>query len=171
MKRTVAPADVFGALSEIEFDAFRARLEKELDAYTELKAGKRRGKKSAGKEEDTTREAKRPKTVAAEGEGNSMNTASGDLPAEDDGDETQEEPTILEEEEDEEDQHGEDEGEEEEDDDDDGEDEREEEEDINRVEDLDDPPKRFMDPDAASDQSDSDTDGPSAQLRHDVGFG
>ncbi|RAH76069.1 histone-fold-containing protein [Aspergillus japonicus CBS 114.51] len=45
LKRTVAPADVFHALTELEFDSFRGRLEKELDAFTELKAGKRRGKK------------------------------------------------------------------------------------------------------------------------------
>lgn len=175
LKRTVAPSDVFSALSELEFDAFRARLEKELDAYSELKAGKRRGKKSAGgesaggpeKEGDTTREAKRVKTVATEAEGDSMNTASGDLPAEDDGDETQEEPEMLEEE----DHNEEDEGEEEDEDEDEGEHERGDEEDINRVEDLDDPAKRSMDPDADSDHSDSDTDGPSAQLRHDMGFG
>ena len=170
----MAPSDVFDALTELEFDAFRARLEKELDAYMELKAGKRRAKKGAGgedaggpgKKEVTIREAKRVKTAAAEGEGDAMDTASGDLPAEDDGDETQDEPEMLEE-----DPNEEDEGEEEDEDEDDGEDEREEEEDINRVEDLDDPAKRSMDPDAESDQSDSDADGPSAQLRHDIGFG
>ncbi|OXN03262.1 hypothetical protein CDV58_08294, partial [Aspergillus fumigatus] len=44
LKRTVAPADVFSALSELEFEAFRPRLEKELEAFTEMKAGKRKGR-------------------------------------------------------------------------------------------------------------------------------
>ncbi|RAK93504.1 histone-fold-containing protein, partial [Aspergillus costaricaensis CBS 115574] len=45
LKRTVAPSDVFSAISELEFDGFRTRLEQELEAFTELKAGKRRAKK------------------------------------------------------------------------------------------------------------------------------
>lgn len=39
LKRTVAPSDVFTALSELEFDSFRSKLEQELEAYTEIKAG------------------------------------------------------------------------------------------------------------------------------------
>ena len=39
------------AITELEFDAFRPRLEKELDAHAELKAGKRKkgGGQAAGK--------------------------------------------------------------------------------------------------------------------------
>ncbi|PGG96373.1 hypothetical protein AJ79_09613 [Helicocarpus griseus UAMH5409] len=44
-KKTVTPQDVFAALSEIEFDAFLPRLERELAVYTEAAAQKRRGKK------------------------------------------------------------------------------------------------------------------------------
>ncbi|RMJ22965.1 hypothetical protein PHISP_06159 [Aspergillus sp. HF37] len=181
LKRTVAPTDVFGALSEIEFDAFRARLEKELEAHSEMKAGKRRAKKGseggaagAGKEEeeeeDAARDAKRVKTgLGGEAEGSAT---GGNLPVEEDeGDETQEEPGMLDENEDgedEEDGDGDGDGEE----DDEHEQGQEEEEDINRVEDLDDSRAQHpMDPDAASDHSDSDADGPSAQLRNDVGFG
>ncbi|KAL1954476.1 hypothetical protein VTO42DRAFT_1152 [Malbranchea cinnamomea] len=49
-KKTITPQDVLSALSEIEFDSFRARLEKELAAYTEAAAKKRNGKRDlAGK--------------------------------------------------------------------------------------------------------------------------
>ncbi|KKZ65643.1 hypothetical protein EMCG_08551 [[Emmonsia] crescens] len=44
-KKTVTPQDVFAALSQIEFDAFLPRLERELAVYTEATAQKRRGKK------------------------------------------------------------------------------------------------------------------------------
>ncbi|KAI9041630.1 putative CBF/NF-Y family transcription factor [Aspergillus affinis] len=44
LKRTLSPADVFNALSELELEGFRPRLEKELDAFTDLKAGKRKSK-------------------------------------------------------------------------------------------------------------------------------
>ncbi|CEN62210.1 hypothetical protein ASPCAL08848 [Aspergillus calidoustus] len=46
LKRTVTPADVLNALSELEFDGFKPRLEKELDKYTDLKAAKRKPRKS-----------------------------------------------------------------------------------------------------------------------------
>ncbi|EGC42965.1 conserved hypothetical protein [Histoplasma capsulatum var. duboisii H88] len=44
-KKTITPQDVFAALSQIEFDAFLPRLERELAVYTEAAAEKRRGKK------------------------------------------------------------------------------------------------------------------------------
>ncbi|KAK2797279.1 hypothetical protein FQN50_009244 [Emmonsiellopsis sp. PD_5] len=44
-KKTIAPQDVFAALSELEFDAFLPRLQRELDVYTEAAAQKRKGKK------------------------------------------------------------------------------------------------------------------------------
>lgn len=44
LKRTVVPADVFAALSELEFDAFRPRLEKELETYMEIKAARKQKK-------------------------------------------------------------------------------------------------------------------------------
>lgn len=177
----MAPSDVFDALSEIEFDSFRERLEKELDAHMEQKAGKRRAKKgsgdgvagvggeAAGGEENTARGAKRVKRVSGEREG--LNR--GDEVEDGDGDETQDEPEMMNEVEEEDGDMDEDE--EEEEDEGEGEDEEgEEEEDINRVEDLDrdSGSKRMMDPDAGSDNSDSEGEtGPSAQLRNDVGFG
>lgn len=179
LKRTVAPADVFNALSELEFDSFRERLQKELDAHTEQKAGKRRAKKgpedAVGKSAEgaetnasTAHGAKRVKRVSGEGSGEVLNRENGE--DEGDGDETQDEPDMMNDEEEdveeEEDDEGEGEGEE------GGE--GDEEEDINRVEDLDrdSRSKRTMDPDAVSDHSDSEEEsGPSAQLRNDVGFG
>ncbi|PGH14162.1 hypothetical protein AJ80_06031 [Polytolypa hystricis UAMH7299] len=49
-KKTVTPQDVLAALSEIEFDAFRPRLERELAVYAEAAAAKRRGKKDNKKD-------------------------------------------------------------------------------------------------------------------------
>ncbi|KAL4905889.1 histone-fold-containing protein [Aspergillus multicolor] len=46
LKRTVSPADVLAALSELEFEGFGPRLEKELDKYNDLKAAKRKPRKS-----------------------------------------------------------------------------------------------------------------------------
>ncbi|KAJ6145082.1 transcriptional regulator family: Histone-like TF [Penicillium chermesinum] len=40
--------NVFAALTDLEFDQFRGRLEQELEAYMEIKAGKRKAKKSDG---------------------------------------------------------------------------------------------------------------------------
>lgn len=180
LKRTVAPSDVFNALTELEFDSFRTRLEQELEAYTETKAGKRKPKKSdvnggtdagggssgtadaaATQREDENVEmvdnpAKRVKRDSEGGDGD-LRAAHGD------GDETQEE---------EDDDDGEDEEQEEE------EDEEEEEDDeqpggddIDRVEDLDSQP-RPMDPDAdAGETDDDDDDGPGSQLRDDMGLG
>ncbi|KAB8220288.1 hypothetical protein BDV33DRAFT_203592 [Aspergillus novoparasiticus] len=176
LKRTVAPADVFSAISELEFDGFRSRLEKELDAFTELKAGKRKAKKGdtevtaaeggkgdAASEGGASRGAKRVKRVEGE-------EAASSRPEEgDDGDETQDEAEQVDEQEHESEAEEEDEGEEEEEEEEPG-----EEEDIDRVEDLDrdSRARRVMDPDAAGDESDSDDDaGPSSQLRGDLGLG
>lgn len=186
LKRTVAPSDVFSAISELEFDGFRTRLEQELEAFTELKAGKRRAKKGdssssttaaaaegVGKggdaeeeEEDGDRGVKRVKRAAEE----KKNGIGGG--EEEEGDETQEEHEQEqeqddEEEEDEEEEEEDDEEEEHKDDDDEDEDEN----DIDRVEDLD-RAKRPMNPDLEGDESDSeDEDGPGSQLRGDLGLG
>ncbi|GAB1212698.1 hypothetical protein ATERTT37_001845 [Aspergillus terreus] len=179
LKRTVAPSDVFSAISELEFDAFRPRLEKELDAYTEIKAGKRRAKKPDGAGEgagatengakdaeetvkDTARGAKRVKR-AEDGDG-----VAGREDDVEDGDETQEEPEAVDENETEvEEEDGEEEDEDEA--------EEHEEDDIDRVEDLDRDARarRMMDPDAAGDETESDEEesGPGSQLRGDLGLG
>ncbi|KAJ5860378.1 uncharacterized protein N7529_007688 [Penicillium soppii] len=171
LKRTIAPADVFNALSELELDSFRGRLEQELEAYTEIKAGKRKPKKADanGAAQDaaegatqgdidvemTDNPAKRMKRDE-EGEGES---AAG-VPVEDDGDETQEEEAEEDEEEEE----------------DEGEDEEQEraprEDELEVVEDLDREPgakKGPYDPDA--EETDEDDDGPASQLRDNLGLG
>ncbi|KAJ5664603.1 hypothetical protein N7462_011416 [Penicillium macrosclerotiorum] len=177
LKRTVAPTDVFSALSELEFDSFRSRLEQELEAYTEIKAGKRKAKKSdvhdaagsaaaeasapaGARDEDEDVEmvdnpAKRVKRDAEEGDDSLVGGQA-------DGDETQEEEVEEEEPEEEEEEQEEDEEEDEETQ------ERRPEDDIDRVEDLDDMP-RPTDPDA--DETDDDDDGPASQLRDDLGLG
>ncbi|RHZ46384.1 putative CBF/NF-Y family transcription factor [Aspergillus thermomutatus] len=189
LKRTIAPADVFAALSELEFDAFQPRLEKELEAFTEMKAGKRKARKSgtgvsadagaegavrqAGKaggeddEESTVREAKRVKRV--EGVGSSL-APPGDEEEEDDDDTQEEQEQGLENDE----EVDEDEEDEDEDEDEEDEDETQEEDDIDRVEDLDrdSRPRRTMDPDAAGDETDSeDESGPRTQLQSGLGLG
>lgn len=179
LKRIVAPSDVLTALSEIEFDSFRPRLEKELQAHTDLKVGKRKGKKGAAdaaangtgttstmtnaqeaeveEEEETVHDVKRVKR-AKDVEDTEV---GGDA---DDDDETQEAQ---------EDDVDEDEEEEEDDDDEEGDEEEEEEgdghnidmdADIDRVEDLDadsrsrKSTKSVMDPDGADDSSDDGSD-------------
>lgn len=174
LKRTVVPTDVFSAIEELEFGGFRERLEKELDAYTEIKAGKRKkaepgaaaaaaAEQKGGEkvdEESGVRDAKRVKRV---GEGEPGQTKSdGDVEGEGDEDEPEpeEEEDIEEEEaEDDEDDEEEEEGEE------------AQEDDINLVEDLDRDSRsqRTMDPDAGAD-SDSDDQGPGPQLRGDMGM-
>lgn len=170
---------MFSALSELEFDSFRSRLERELEAYTEIKAGKRRAKKSdvnggtdaadaaAGSagvnvardgDEDVEMVDNPAKRVKREGEGEGVVRGDGD------GDETQEEEEDEVEEEEEEEQ----EDDEEEDDDEDG-DRQPVEDDIDRVEDLDSAP-RPRDPDAEGDETDDD-DGPGNQLRDNMGLG
>ncbi|OJZ88143.1 hypothetical protein ASPFODRAFT_530770 [Aspergillus luchuensis CBS 106.47] len=153
LKRTVAPSDVFSAISELEFDGFRTRLEQELEAFTELKAGKRRAKK--GDSSSTTTAA----AAAAEGVGKDAEEE------EEDGDRGVK--RVKREEEEEEEEEDEEEEEEQKDDD----DEDEEENDIDRVEDLD-RAKRPMNPDVEGDESDSEEeDGPGSQLRGDLGLG
>lgn len=180
MKRTLAPSDVFSALSELEFDSFRSRLEQELEAYTEIKAGKRRAKKSdvngagdasvaAGSsgsaaagtrdgDEDVEMVDNPAKRVKRDSEGGGVVSGDGD------GDETQEEDG---------DDEGEVEDEEEEEEDEEEEDENGHlvEDDIDRVEDLDSAP-RPRDPDADAEESDDDDDdGPGNQLRDNMGLG
>ncbi|GAA89510.1 CBF/NF-Y family transcription factor [Aspergillus luchuensis] len=189
LKRTVAPSDVFSAISELEFDGFRTRLEQELEAFTELKAGKRRGKKGdsgssataaaaaaegVGKdaeeeEEDGDRGVKRVKR-AEEKKKNGIGGGGGE---EEEGDETQEEHEQEQEQDDEEEEEEEEEEEDEEEEEEqkDDDEEEEEENDIDRVEDLD-RAKRPMNPDVEGDESDSeDEDGPGSQLRGDLGLG
>lgn len=177
LKRTVAPTDVFSAIEELEFGRFRERLEKELDVYTEVKAGKRKkaaatpgdgaaggeqkGGEKADEEETAVRGAKRVKRAGEEGQ-----AKGDDVEGEGEGDD--DEAEAAEEEEDiDEDEAEEDEDEEEEE----GEGEEAQEDDINLVEDLDrdSRAKRTMDPDAAAD-SDSDDEGPGSQLRGDMGM-
>ncbi|KAJ5152049.1 hypothetical protein N7492_010344 [Penicillium capsulatum] len=176
LKRTVAPSDVFSALTEIEFDSFRTRLEQELEAFTEIKAGKRKAKKSDvnGTGAEGTPSAGADASSAAGARGEDEDVEMTDNPAKrvkrdsegneavgegvDDGDETQEEE--IEEEEDEAD-------EEEPEDDDEGDERGRDDEDIDRVEDLDQAP-RPMDPDA---EETDDDDGPASQLRDDLGLG
>ncbi|CAI7616588.1 unnamed protein product [Penicillium pancosmium] len=181
LKRTVAPADVFAALSELEFDSFRTRLEAELEAYTDIKAGKRKAKKpeeegdaasaSAGAgagagagaaaaaardEDDDVEMTDNPaKRVKRDSEGKT----GGDV----DGDETQDEEDAEEEHEHEDEEEEEEEDEEEED----GDEGKGHEEDIDRVEDLD-GESRHVDPD---DEESEDDDGPGSQLHNDLGLG
>ncbi|KAJ5832253.1 Histone-fold [Penicillium riverlandense] len=183
LKRTVAPADVLAALSELEFDSFRPRLEQELEAYTQSKADKRKPKKAEGEEGPAEPAATSTETGAA---GAALVGDDGDVEMEDnpakrvkrdeggvvagqdvDEDETQEEE--LEDEDDEEEEEEEHEDEE----DDEGEEQAEgrgHENDIDHVEDLDRDPRQrgMMDPDA--DETDED-DGPASQLRDNMGLG
>ncbi|KAJ5482124.1 Histone-fold [Penicillium sp. IBT 31633x] len=176
LKRTIAPSDVFNALSELELDSFRGRLEQELEAYTDIKAGKRKPRKADanGSTQDTLREgatqvddgdvemldkpAKRVKRDG-DGQGNSDPVGEGDG----DGDETQEEDV----EEEEEDESEDDEEEEEE------EDERgPPEDDLQYVEDLDREPGARSGPyDPDAEETDEDEDGPGSQLRDNLGLG
>ncbi|KAJ5893977.1 CBF/NF-Y family transcription factor [Penicillium taxi] len=169
LKRTLNPSDVFSALSELEFDSFRERLEQELEAYSEIKAGKRKSKKSDGGEAAaTSAEAAAPRDddndveMAENPSKRVKRDSKGVAAAQDDGDETQEEELEDEAEEDEEEAEEDDDEEE-----DDGADERRVEYDVDRVEDLDARP-RHVDPDA--DETDDD-DGPASQLRDNMGLG
>ncbi|OJJ49690.1 hypothetical protein ASPZODRAFT_22423 [Penicilliopsis zonata CBS 506.65] len=161
MKRTVAPADVLAALSELEFEAFRPRLERELDVHTDLIARRKNKKvdpsssssqsrKDPQVEEGSAHAAKRVKR----GEGDEDDHGD-ETELEHDEDETEEEqePEPEHEHEDEEDEEDEDEDTEEEEDQD-----QKEQNEIDRVEDLDrdSRPSPTMDPDAAGD---SDSDG------------
>ncbi|EYE91175.1 putative CBF/NF-Y family transcription factor [Aspergillus ruber CBS 135680] len=173
LKRTVAPTDVFSAIEELEFRGFRERLEKELDVYTEVKAGKRKkagpggaaaaeqkGEEKMDEEESGVRGAKRVKRVG-EGEPGQTKGDDGEGEGDDDEPEPEEEEDIEEEEaeDDEDDEEEEEEGEE------------AQEDDINLVEDLDrdSHAQRTMDPDAGAD-SDSDDEEGGSQLRGDMGM-
>ncbi|KAJ5218525.1 Histone-fold [Penicillium cinerascens] len=164
LKRTIAPTDVFSALTELEFDSFRARLEQELEAYTEIKAGKRKAKKSDvnGADAPTGEPAAKGDNEDAEMTDQPAKKMKRDdnvevvIGGDGDGDETQEEEI----EEEEADEEAEDEEEEEHE-------EKKVEDDIDRVEDLD-GGSRPMDPDA--DETDDD-DGPGSQLHNDLGLG
>lgn len=173
LKRTIAPVDVFNALSELELDSFRGRLEQELEAYTEIKAGKRKPKKA-----DTNDSAQEAAHGATQGDGDiemldnpakkvkrdGEGVSNAGVPAEDDGDETQEEE-VEEEEEDEEEEDAVDEA------GDEGPDAPREDE-LDVVEDLDREPgarKGPYDPDA--EETDEDDDGPGSQLRDNLGLG
>ncbi|GFF45201.1 DNA polymerase epsilon subunit D [Aspergillus udagawae] len=181
LKRTVTPADVFTALSELELEAFQPRLEKELEAFTEMKAGKRKVRKSGAgdsaeagvgqqgapqedDEESAVHEAKRVKRVEDVG---SSSAQAGDEEEEDEDDTQEEQEQGLENEEEIEEDEDEDEDEDEEDED------ETQEEDIDRVEDLDrdSRPRRMMDPDAADETESEDESGPGTQLQSGLGLG
>ncbi|KAJ5985314.1 hypothetical protein N7522_012510 [Penicillium canescens] len=190
LKRTIAPSDVFNALSELELDSFRGRLEQELEAYTDIKAGKRKAKKPEngvvadteadpsgvaagdgdGDVEMVDNPTKRVKRDGEDGDGPGTGTGAGvgagaSVGADNDGDETQEEEV-----EDEDDEEEEEEDEEEEEGD--GEARPRPEDDLEVVEDLDREPgarRGPFDPDA--EETDEDDDGPGSQLRDDLGLG
>ncbi|KAL4976800.1 histone-fold-containing protein [Aspergillus desertorum] len=200
LKRTVSPADVLNALSELEFEGFRPRLEKELDKFTDIKAAKRKPRKSGDGDGDTQTNA----DVGAESK-NGVQAAKdciGDAEMTEvvvrgakakrvkrDGVEGKVEMKDKEQDQDQDDDDdgGEDGGNvdemeeeheedadatEEEEDEEDEEEGRGEDEELDRVEDLDRDARarRFVDPDAAGD-SDSDGEEPGSQLQGDLGLG
>lgn len=177
---------MLAALSELEFDAFRPRLEQELEAYMQSKADKRKPKKGEGEEGAADGAAATSTETGGAGAapvGDDGDVEMGDNPAKRvkrdeeggvagqgvvDEDETQDEE-LEEDEEDEE----EEEEEQEDEDEDEGEERAEgrgHENDIDHVEDLDRDPRQrgMMDPDA--DETDED-DGPASQLRDNMGLG
>ncbi|KAL4997149.1 histone-fold-containing protein [Aspergillus recurvatus] len=199
LKRTVSPADVLNALSELEFEGFRPRLEKELDKFTDLKAAKRKPRKSgdgdakmnadAGVEgrnavqgaKDGSGDAEMKEVVArgAKAKRVKRDGVQGKAEMDDqDGDQDQDQDDDGEDggdadEMEEEEEHEEDaDATEEEEDEEDEEEGKGEDEDLDRVEDLDRDTRarRLVDPDAAGD-SDSDVEGPGSQLRGDLGLG
>ncbi|KAL3480220.1 histone-fold-containing protein [Aspergillus californicus] len=196
LKRTVSPADVLNAISELEFEGFRPRLERELDLFQEMKAAKRRG---SGKKGD---EAANGETQAQDRDQdqNQNHVQDQDQPdgqvigtgkktevvvrgvkrvkrdgaeagrdqEEDDEDEVDEHGDEEEvvDEDDHDEEHDENATEEEDDEEDEP-----VEDDIDRVEDLDtDARARRMDPDAGDD-TDSDGEGPESQSRGGLGLG
>ncbi|KAL2832151.1 histone-fold-containing protein [Aspergillus cavernicola] len=191
LKRTVTPADVFSAISELEFDGFRPRLERELDLFTEMKAAKRRGSSKKvdgdgnGVENGAAPEGKDGKVEVVLGEreekevvvrgakrvkrdeGGGEVGVGRDVDEDEDGDEDDNDNG----EDGEEEEHDENETEEEEEEEDDDE-EVVEDDDIDRVEDLDPDARarRMVDPDDGDD-TESDDEGPGSQLRGDLGLG
>ncbi|KAH8697296.1 histone-fold-containing protein [Talaromyces proteolyticus] len=175
LKRTLAPSDVLSVLSELEFDALRPRLERELDAHTEAQAGKKRATKekkaaasegnpenvlpkgaTGGEDEDAT--APGAKRVKRDSDGHEKTihttTVAEDTEIEEpDEDETEEVEEV-------------DDEEEEEESDEDG-DETQDAEDLDHVEDLD----RHDRVEDNSDSEGDDEDGPAAQLRSNMGLG
>ncbi|KAK2806839.1 hypothetical protein FQN51_005639 [Onygenales sp. PD_10] len=177
-KKTIAPQDVFAALSELEFDAFLPRLQRELDVYTEAAAQKRKGKKDRKAGEAAAKEGeddipdvggeggveeKEPgaKRVKRDGEGEvgieRPRPAGAEGEGDDDTEEHEEEDEVMEEEEQEEEEEDEEE--------DDGEEDEEDEatqlggrEDDIELADASDTARRRMGPDL--DESGSDSDGP-----------
>lgn len=188
LKRTVAPADVFNALSELELDAFRPRLEKELEAFTEIKAGKRKVKKTdvngnttaaekstgAGEDDDVEMLDKPAKRVKRDKQQSrsaaKLETEAGGEETQGEEEEAEEDEENNEEEADEEDgedeQDEEEEEEEDEDEEEDDDDARRADDDLDRVEDLD-GSSRHMDPDA----DETDDEGPASQLRDGLELG
>ncbi|CAG8362411.1 unnamed protein product [Penicillium salamii] len=165
LKRTIAPADVFNALSELELDSFRGRLEQELEAYTEIKAGKRKPKKADenGSTQDATGTTEDGDVEMVDNPAKKVKRDGEDQPSveagEDDGEETQDDEVEEEEEEEEEDGEEEDV------------DHGHREDDLEVVEDLDREPgvrKGPFDPDAEDTDED---DGPGSQLRENLGLG
>ncbi|GAE00211.1 conserved hypothetical protein [Paecilomyces variotii No. 5] len=195
LKRTLAPADVLSALSELEFDSFRPHLERELAMHTDLANSKRQAKKAsseqtasqqtqeqtegsaapAGTADEASKESKEKDTVPARG--TKRVKRDGDTeskPAVEDDDGTEEEE---EEEEEEHEEDGDETQEEEQEEDEDEEDEEEETQNDNeRVEDLDgnSSRRRMANPDAVDSDAGSESDyddGPGAQLRENMGLG
>lgn len=184
----MTPADVLNAISELELEGFRPRLEKELDKFTDLKAAKRKPRKSAEgetkmgengegegdgeiqtgaigggeKKEVVVRGVKRVKRDGA-GAGAGGDDAEEDDQDKDGEDEVEDAGDEMEED------HDEDATEEEEEEEEDEEEEAGENDDIDRVEDID-RERRMMDPDAGDD-TESDDDGPGSQLRGNMGLG
>ncbi|CAG8930491.1 unnamed protein product [Penicillium salamii] len=165
LKRTIAPADVFNALSELELDSFRGRLEQELEAYTEIKAGKRKPKKADenGSTQDAIGTTEDGDVEMVDNPAKKVKRDGEDQPSveagEDEGEETQEDEAEEEEEEEEEDGEEEDV------------DHGHREDDLEVVEDLDREPgvrKGPFDPDAEDTDED---DGPGSQLRENLGLG
>ncbi|KAL4865237.1 histone-fold-containing protein [Aspergillus spectabilis] len=188
LKRTVTPADVFAALSELELEGFRPRLEKELAVFEAGKAAKRRPRVSKGggengdKGADVDADVDKGEGKIGEGEKKEVvvrgvkrvKRGEGEIGGGGDGDEEEEEDVVDEVDEVDAEEHDEiaTEEEDEEEDDDDNDEEASEDDDIDRVEDLDRGSRRRMvDPDAAGDDTESDDEGPGSQLRGDLGLG
>ncbi|KAL3460723.1 histone-fold-containing protein [Aspergillus heterothallicus] len=197
LKRTVTPADVLNALSELEFESFKPRLEKELDKYTDLKAAKRKPRKSTeGGDQNGDGIAKAGSDKGADGDavvksaeenanvtevvvrgakrvkkGDSGGTGGVGREDEDEN----EDDEMDEGEGEEHDVDADATEEEEEEDDEDEEDEAGEvgDDDIDRVEDLDRDTRsrRLVDPDAGDDTESDDDNGPGSQLRGGLGMG
>ncbi|KAJ0424630.1 histone-fold-containing protein [Aspergillus carlsbadensis] len=200
LKRTVTPADVLNALSELEFEGFRPRLEKELDKYTDLKAAKRKPRKSGddangdgsgnvegekGGEGDVDADAvvkgaegnANVKEVVVRGAKRVKKGDSGGGGAGGVGREDEDEDDDMDEGEGEGDEHDDADATEEEEDeeveDDDDEAGGVGDDDIDRVEDLDRDARsrRLVDPDAGDDTESEDENGPGSQLRGGLGMG